>query len=76
MDIPTLDQILSHIDAFLERHDMKPSRFGRDAIGEASLISTMREGRQPSLDTLRRLKEFMDEKDAAIGAAPEAEAAE
>jgi len=75
MDIPTLDEILQHIDAFLVRHDMAPSRFGRDAIGEASLIATMRSGRQPSLETLHRLKTFMAEQDEKLDPAPSEAAA-
>jgi hypothetical protein len=65
MKIPTDAELLASIDAFLERHDMAPTRFGRDATGEPQLIQSIREGRSPSLNTLQRIAEFMRAKDAA-----------
>jgi hypothetical protein len=75
MNIPTHAELVAYIDRFLERHGMAPSRLGRDTTGEASLVSMIREGRQPSLDVLKRLFDFMAEKDAAGGFAEAGEAA-
>lgn len=69
MDIPTHAELLSQIDAFLLRHNMAPTRLGRDATGEASLVATIRAGRSPSLDTLNRLAAFMVEHDAKLDSA-------
>ena len=69
MDIPTHDELVERIDAFLTRHKMAATRLGRDAVGEASLIDTIRKGRSPRLDTLNKLSTFMAETDSAAGAA-------
>lgn len=66
--IPTLDQVVAKVDAFLARHGMAESRLGREATGESSLITTMREGRHPSLKTLNRLDDYMTEQDARLTA--------
>ncbi|SMF70650.1 hypothetical protein [Allosphingosinicella indica] len=69
MDIPSDDELLAKIEAFLDRHAMPPTRFGRDATGEPQLIKSIREGRSPSLKVLQRLAAFMAEKDAELAAA-------
>lgn len=70
MQIPTRPELLDSIDAFLERHDMKPTRFGRDATGEPQLIDSIRnKGRSPSLDVLLKIAEFMRRYDAEASAA-------
>jgi homoserine dehydrogenase len=61
MDIPTHRELVEQIDAFLARHKMAETRLGRATAGEASLIATIRAGRQPRLDTLNRLAAFMAE---------------
>lgn len=61
MQIPTMPQILESIEAFLKRHDMPPSTFGREATGEPQLIKSMREGRSPSHRVLERISSFMAE---------------
>lgn len=60
MQIPTRPELLASIDAFLERHDMKPTRFGREATGEPQLIDSIRnKGRSPSHDVLLKMADFM-----------------
>lgn len=59
MHIPTMPEILASIEAFLERHDMPPSTFGREATGEPQLIKSMRDGRSPSLKVLEKIATFM-----------------
>lgn len=56
-----MPQILESIEAFLKRHDMPPSTFGREATGEPQLIKSMREGRSPSHRVLERISAFMTE---------------
>lgn len=67
MEIPTLEQLLSAIDAFLKRHDMAPSRFGREAVSDANLISALRGGASPSLNRMHRLRDYMARKDQEAG---------
>ena len=70
MELPTIEDILTSIDAFLARHDMAVTRFGREATGEPQLIDSMRTGgRVPNLTTLHRMKAYMDAKDAERAAA-------
>lgn len=75
MDIPTREELLKLIQAFLARHDMKPTRFGREATGEAQLISSIEGGRSPSLDTLHKVKDFMAAKDGELEAGSAAKGA-
>lgn len=75
MDLPTHDELIARIDAFLERHGMAESRLGRDAIGEAQLVADIRAGRSPRLTTLQKLAEFMRDTDAAADLAAERDAA-
>ena len=66
MDIPTKDELVSRLKTFCERHDMKPSRFGRECNGEGQLIDSIEKGRSPSLDLLHRIRDFMARKDAEL----------
>ncbi len=66
MDIPTHCEVLAQIEAFLLRHNMAPTRFGREATGEPQLIDSMQKGRSPSLKVLERVAVFMKERDTAI----------
>ncbi|MDF0540811.1 hypothetical protein PX699_00515 [Sphingobium sp. H39-3-25] len=65
MDIPTRDEIIEAIDAFLLRHSMAPSRFGRLVTGEPQLLDSIRKGRSPSLNVLEKIRDFIRETDAA-----------
>lgn len=67
MLIPTMNDILTRIEAFLERHEMPPSTFGREATGEPQLIKSMREGRSPSHRVLERIGTFMADYDREHG---------
>lgn len=59
MEIVTTEQLVASIEAFLVDHDMRPTRFGREATGEPQLLSSLRSGRSPSLDTANRIIAFM-----------------
>lgn len=66
MHIPTMPEILASIEAFLKRHDMPPSTFGREATGEPQLIKSMRDGRSPSLKVLEKIATFMADHERRI----------
>jgi hypothetical protein len=66
MPVITETELLQRIDAFLERHQMAPTTFGRKATGEPQLISSIRNGRSPSLNVVNRVIAFMDEQDAEL----------
>lgn len=61
--VPTDEQLLASIDAFLERHGMAVTRLGAEATGEPQLVSSIRGGRSPSLKVLQRLQNYMERKD-------------
>lgn len=67
MQIPTDAELLASIKAFIDRHNMAPTRFGRDATGEPQLIDSIEKGRSPSLNTLQRIAAFMKAKDEEAG---------
>lgn len=73
MELPTTQELVDAIDAFLKRHDMRPSRFGRAATGEPQLIDSLRRGRSPSLDTANRIAAFMVGFDADVAKAGHAD---
>lgn len=64
MRLLTEDQLVEKIEAFLYRHDMAPTRFGREATGNPNLLNDLRSGRSPSLRTVRKIAGFMAEQDA------------
>jgi hypothetical protein len=68
MDMLTDAQLLVRIDAFLAQTEMKPSRFGLDAMGDGALVSQLRAGRSLSLRNAERVVRFME----AYGLAKEA----
>lgn len=68
MHVPTHEEVLRTIDAFLVRHPaIGAARFGRDATGEPGLVARLRKGSTPTLKVLGRIKAFMDAKDAELG---------
>ena len=54
------EDLLAKVEQFLTDHAMAVTRFGRDAMGEASLVARMREGRSLSLRNANKLLAFMD----------------
>ena len=65
MQMPTDDDLLKRVEDFLVTSDMAPTRFGREAMGEASLVARMRDGRSLSLRNANKLIAFMDGHSAA-----------
>lgn len=60
MQMPTDEDLLAKVEQFLTTNDVAPTRFGREAMGEASLVSRMRAGRSMSLRNANKLIAFMD----------------
>lgn len=59
MNIVDDQQLLETIEAFLARHKMAPTRFGRAVVGEAGFIERLRGGRSVTLKTANRIVDFM-----------------
>lgn len=67
MDIPTPAELVEKIEAFIARHGMAETRFGRDAVRDPNLLSDLRAGqRLPGLTKLNRIADFMASRDAEL----------
>jgi hypothetical protein len=53
------EQFLDAIDGYLARSGTKPSEFGRQAIGDPSLVLNLRRGRSPTLATADKILAFI-----------------
>ena len=53
-------QLMRRIERFLEQADMKPTRFGREAVGDPRLISDMKNGRELRDATIARIQAWLD----------------
>jgi hypothetical protein len=53
------EQFHREVEAFLERSDFKPTEFGRQAVGDPSLVLNLRRGRSPTLITADRILAFI-----------------
>jgi hypothetical protein len=52
-------ELLWMIERYLRESGTPPSRFGRDAVGDPGLVSTLRQGRQPRDSTVRRVSAYL-----------------
>lgn len=55
----TNETLIADIEAFLERFAMPPTQFGLRAIGDAKLVSELKEGRDLRTSTVERIRNFM-----------------
>jgi hypothetical protein len=53
------EQFLDAIEGYLTRTGTKPSDFGRQAIGDPSLVLSLRRGRSPTLATADKILAFI-----------------
>ena len=57
------EELLADIAAFLERHEMAPTKLGADALNNPNFVSDFREGKySPMLRTVDKLREYMRKK--------------
>ncbi len=62
----TTHALLTRIDEFLALYSLTPSRFGRMAVRDPSLVISLRKGRRISLEMAGKLCAFMDDPPAAV----------
>ena len=71
MNVPIMktltEQFHTAVEEFLERTGFKPTEFGRQAVGDPSLVLNLRRGRSSTLATADRILAFMEECDRASG---------
>jgi homoserine dehydrogenase len=58
-------ELLQLVEAAIVAKGLSPSRFGRDAAGDASLVFQMRDGRQLRHETAARVLAFIKKREAA-----------
>jgi hypothetical protein len=56
---PTIKALLDDIEAFCDKVELSPTRFGVLATNDGNFIRAIRRGRTPSLGTITRVYRFM-----------------
>ncbi len=49
----------AEVAVFLGKSGMKPSRFGREALGDPGFVAALNKGRAPNLRTIERARAFI-----------------
>jgi hypothetical protein len=52
--------LLREVEKFLRRRDIRPTRFGRDAVGDPRFVFDLRNGRDPRPSTIKRVQAFLE----------------
>lgn len=52
--------LIRNVEAFLSRHGMSATQFGRDAAQDPRLVADLRDGRAPRPPLDQRVRGFMD----------------
>jgi hypothetical protein len=55
--------LMRRIELFLQRAEMAPTRFGREAVGDPRLVSDMKNGRELRDATIARIQAWLDEQE-------------
>jgi hypothetical protein len=49
----------AEVEAFLKRSQMKPTTFGKSAVGDPNFVRDLRKGPKPNLGLVDRVHEFI-----------------
>jgi hypothetical protein len=52
--------LIRTIEVFLRRTGMAPTRFGRESVRDPRFVFDLRNGREPTGRTVRRIEHFMN----------------
>ena len=52
--------LLREVEKFLRRSDVKPTRFGREAVGDPRFVFDLRNGRDPRPQTIERVLSYLE----------------
>ena len=55
------------IERVLRRTGMRPTRFGREAVGDPNFVFDLREGREPRARTLARVIRYIESLERGLG---------
>ncbi|MGE0424960.1 MAG: hypothetical protein AB7O88_22065 [Reyranellaceae bacterium] len=64
------EQFVGRVEAFLTASGVKPSEFGRSAIGDRSFVLNLRRGRSPTLATADKVLSYIDKLEAEAARRP------
>ena len=57
------DKFLQEIEAFLRKHEMNATQFGRLALNDTNFVHRVRGGADIRLSTVEKVRSFMDKTD-------------
>jgi hypothetical protein len=52
--------LLRDVEKFLKNSNTPPARFGREAMGDPRFVFYLRNGREPRLRTIKRVRAFLE----------------
>jgi 2,4-dienoyl-CoA reductase-like NADH-dependent reductase (Old Yellow Enzyme family) len=52
--------LLRDVEKFLKNSNTPPARFGREAMGDPRFVFDLRNGREPRLRTIKRVRAFLE----------------
>jgi len=52
--------LLRDVEKFLKNSNTPPARFGREAMGDPRFVFDLRNGREPRLQTIKRVRAFLE----------------
>jgi hypothetical protein len=55
--------LLHRIELFLKLSGMKPTRFGREALGDPRFVFDLRFGREPRPATVKRVESYLRDRE-------------
>ena len=59
--IITDKELLARVERFMTQHSLRPTTFGRLAIGDGNLVSQLKDGRSLTLKRAKSVCDFMSE---------------
>ena len=62
--------LLRRIEIYLRAGGMRPTRFGREAVGDSLFVAQLRRGRNPRPRTQARVNDYLDRAERMLGAKP------
>jgi 2,4-dienoyl-CoA reductase-like NADH-dependent reductase (Old Yellow Enzyme family) len=57
--------LLRQVEVYLRRSGMAPTRFGREVVRDPRFVFDLRQGREPRAPTVRRVTDFLEQREGA-----------
>lgn len=75
MNKSTREQVVAEIERFLRDTGISKTRFGLESVGNDLIVDQMRAGKNPRIDTVDKIRSYMQDKRAELKARPKKRAA-